>query len=57
MKWKFKSCLVGEGEEKEGELLKPRKKGGGGWLKERSEKRRWKYWKGLEVGRRRVGTK
>jgi len=40
IKWKFKSGLVGEGNEKESELLKPRDEGGGGWLKERSEKRR-----------------
>jgi len=40
IKWKFKSELVGKGEEREGELLKPREEGGGGWLRERSEKRR-----------------
>jgi len=40
LKWKFKSEMVGKGEEKEGELLKERKEGKGGWLRERSEGRR-----------------
>jgi len=58
MKWKFKSEMVGGVEEKEGELLKERREGSGGWLRERSEARRREILKGAreraEKSRRKV---